>query len=1748
PPAPTPAAAAAAARPAPRAPRPPLALPPWKTVRVFLSSTFRDMHAERDHLVKVTFPRLRQWCADRRLHLVDIDLRWGVTKEDADNGHAIDICLHEIDGSRPFFVCILGQRYGWVPDHLPPPGAYAYHDLQSKTGCSITHLEIIHATEGSLAMDASARRPAAHHAFFYFREPESVPAQPDRAAGQAATALHRETYFESRPELSERLARLKAQLAERFGAEDHVRAYRGRWDPAAANPEDPALAGRLVDLGAFGEAVERDLERAIATEFADHVAAAGALDALGEERARHDAFLEARTRVYVRRPSLETVLDGYVAGADKRPLVISGPPGSGKSAVLAHWAGARASAAPNELIVVRFIGASAASTNIYSLLRFIAADLIERLSLSEVESIAGTNETVSRPMEVPEDSATLREKWPAILAAAGAARRVVLVIDALDQFDRSGDPAAAGWLLADLPKGVRLIVSAADRAGGDADTAATWLAAVRKRALPELPVPPLGDDDARRLIAELPSVFCKRLDDAQIARLLENAATRNPLFLTVALEELRLFGSFDRLNDAIRQLPALPPGGGDVEPVIESLFAQILNRLDAESRGDAAGLVPAFFAMLASAREGLSERELDTLVAGRVPGVDSAIRSGRLQIVLRQMRPYLVDRASGRSILVGFFHESFRRAVRATYLADDRSRAAAHADIAAHFGAEPAWLASLPNERKVVEEPWQLVRAAEAQRGAGRDAAAAAWTALEGPLTDVDFISAKCACRMVPDLEADYDAALAALAGAGATVDATRARIQAFSTFVTASAHLLATYPAEAVPIARNFAAEGIVADRAAPVADRLARVWIARDPRPAAPSARPVLLRTFAPGASRISATPDGRTAAVHSGGAIEIWDTASGVRRCALRLPGAIKAMALAADGGFVAAATGKANLLARLTALTGGGPPLGPESPPQVVVWDVSSESAIATIGATAKDIALSHDGRIAVIAADAGLEVWDVAAARLIRRLPAEGVRRLVVTPDARRAVTAHAGRAVSVWDLAAATRIRTIDGHGEEIAALAVNRDGTRLVTGTGSGSLETAEASVRVFDLETGACLALFEGPAERFGKKFITGVAISDDGRRAVSVGEDEYLRVWDVGAAREARAFRGVAAFEAVTVDAGGRLALTIDGDNQVRQWDLEADAPAAALEGHDAQRRPTGTAAAVAGPAIPDNMLAAVRTNSVNAIKLARHAPVAASAGDDGTTRLWDMPTGKCLGVFGGHQLAVNDVAVGHDGLFLTAGGDNTIRVASPLEGCLRVMRGHGGAVHAVDLAPDGTTAVSGASGMGQVPYADHTVRMWDVQTGQCLQTFTGHSHWVMGVAIAPDARSAVSSSTDGTIRVWDLAGQKAVRTIATGAGHADRVRLSPDGRRLAAATQRGGAQLYDAVTGELERRFEGHAGRVNDVAFDAAGATLATAGEDGTARIWSVASGECLAIYPARSPVRSVSGIRADTRMACGTADGQVHFVTVRNLPAATPVVTLASRFRTTIDAPRHADRDTALITDGRIPGTFDTTPTFDCPWCGGVFKAGRAVLDAIGDYTALIGEDAPALALAGRPGAFESAALAEDCPGCHRALRFNPFLSLPVAFEVVDWRNDPALKGRFHPQDPDDIEVLIHDGHPQLTGKAPERAWVRMRGGRSGVWKGTLLNQPFHLTSIRKGDEVSFIAPKGGQYLVQVTEPYLRERREWQIGACSKCGMTETLGPPSDLLAHTNVPAAQRGGVRKMTAPCPVCDGVQVLTR
>ena len=96
------------------------------TFRIFISSTFNDLKAERNALQAQVFPRLRELAAEHDRRLQVIDLRWGVSDEASLDQQAMDICLAEVarcqkTTPRPNFVILLGDRYGWCPPpaHIP---------------------------------------------------------------------------------------------------------------------------------------------------------------------------------------------------------------------------------------------------------------------------------------------------------------------------------------------------------------------------------------------------------------------------------------------------------------------------------------------------------------------------------------------------------------------------------------------------------------------------------------------------------------------------------------------------------------------------------------------------------------------------------------------------------------------------------------------------------------------------------------------------------------------------------------------------------------------------------------------------------------------------------------------------------------------------------------------------------------------------------------------------------------------------------------------------------------------------------------------------------------------------------------------------------------------------------------------------------------------------------------------------------------------------------------------------------------------------------------------------------------------------------------------------------------------------------------------------------------------------------------------------------------------------------------------
>ena len=91
-----------------------------RTFRVFVSSTFSDLKAERNALQERIFPRLRALCQQHGARFQPIDLRWGVSDEASLDQQAMNICLGEIarcqqTSPRPNFIVLLGDRYGWCP-------------------------------------------------------------------------------------------------------------------------------------------------------------------------------------------------------------------------------------------------------------------------------------------------------------------------------------------------------------------------------------------------------------------------------------------------------------------------------------------------------------------------------------------------------------------------------------------------------------------------------------------------------------------------------------------------------------------------------------------------------------------------------------------------------------------------------------------------------------------------------------------------------------------------------------------------------------------------------------------------------------------------------------------------------------------------------------------------------------------------------------------------------------------------------------------------------------------------------------------------------------------------------------------------------------------------------------------------------------------------------------------------------------------------------------------------------------------------------------------------------------------------------------------------------------------------------------------------------------------------------------------------------------------------------------------------
>ncbi len=486
-------------------------------------------------------------------------------------------------------------------------------------------------------------------------------------------------------------------------------------------------------------------------------------------------------------------------------------------------------------------------------------------------------------------------------------------------------------------------------------------------------------------------------------------------------------------------------------------------------------------------------------------------------------------------------------------------------------------------------------------------------------------------------------------------------------------------------------------------------------------------------------------------------------------------------------------------------------------------------VATVPGIPQDIAVTDDGRLALVATTAALFRVDLGTGAVTRVLELDAeLNQIAIDRQARRAAVVGKGNDVYLIELATGA-VDTMRGHHDAVYMAAFDDRGDRLVTAGDEGT-------VRVWDLGTGDVREL------RGHKDDVLTVAISSDGRSVLSTSYDDTMRLWHLDDRRTTVVghlddVRMVAALggDKVRVLSIGDEARLVDVDLATRATEVRISSPTSSpvlnwmsLDGRSALFRHSPTQALVWRDGASRTLTFSTRMVSA---KVTRDGRTMISVDEAGVITREDERGIVVLG-----QAAPGASAVpAPDGRTVLVRDRVGFRVidadtGAPRAALARVELGLTEKAFAVFLPSDQRIAITGN------PDADRGMRIWTPSTG-ALVTLDDSLFAHPGLAvISPDGRWIASSVESRALRLWDTR-TGAVRTTLR--GHRDGVfhlAFSPDGRRLASAGYDHVVRIWDLDRSD-SRVLAGHVGPVWSVAWLGDDQVVSTSA-DGTVRRWSL----------------------------------------------------------------------------------------------------------------------------------------------------------------------------------------------------------------------------------------------------------------------------------------------------------------------
>ena len=658
--------------------------------------------------------------------------------------------------------------------------------------------------------------------------------------------------------------------------------------------------------------------------------------------------------------------------------------------------------------------------------------------------------------------------------------------------------------------------------------------------------------------------------------------------------------------------------------------------------------------------------------------------------------------------------------------------------------------------------------------------------------------------------------------------------------------------------------------------------VAITRDDRYVVSGGVDNTLRVWELGTGRCALTLEGHTAAVRSiaitrdgryavsGGhdnTLRVWELETG--RCALTLEGhidAVYSVALTPDGNH-AVSGGVENTLR---------------------VWDLGIGQCELTLEGhtnSVSSVAITPDGRYAVSGSvDKTIRLWELKTGQCVRTIEVKAyVFTLAITPDGRYAVSGTEDKnLLRLWELESGRCIRTsiTEDRGEGVHSLAITPDGRYAVSGSYRSFF------FRLWDLETGQCVRTIKEHT-----KNVTTVAITHDNRYALSGCLDGNLRVWKLSLEKAFKSElkvsipKGIEERTALDKKVKHSEEFFTRGDYKTSfsvlfgAWKETGFSDIEDIKEPYSRLIKKGKTKGL--PSCFQRKLLIGHTDLVSSLSITSDGRHAVSGSWDGTLRVWELKTGRCLRVLKGHSDIVNTVTLTPDGRYVVSGSnDKTIRLWEPETGrCIRTMKGHAINILSVSISSDGRYAISGGEGetlefwelgtgsckstmRGHTSFVnsvaltpdgryavsggiDRVLRLWEPESGRCMCTMEGHTRAVLSVALTPDGRYAISGSEDKTMRVWELETGRCVRAmkenIRDGAqGYQQRyvysVNITSDGRYAVSGSVDRRLWVWELETGRCIRTMEGHDRMVHSVALTPDGRYAVSGSRDNTLRLW------------------------------------------------------------------------------------------------------------------------------------------------------------------------------------------------------------------------------------------------------------------------------------------------------------------------